>query len=487
MSFRTELKVPPEAAFGSLVDGFAADAATRSGLNDAQRDAFVIAAGLGYAAIVEEAMAEAREPLRIVATCTPHALTLSLFERGLPMVDSQARREPRWSEITSKVDEAHWHSHGNAGSELRLRVERPHGLPMHEAPPQAGDEEAPLAPEQPYTIRRFERGDAPGIVRAFYLTYGYHYDIAAVYVPSRLIELNEAGHYISIVAVAQDGEIAGHYALQREGDDPIAEGGGAIVNPSHRGRDLMNRMRRFAEQEAERMGLAAYYTEPVTDHGRTQHASQTFGAKACGLTLGEAPANFLAKHLELSATAQRQSFMLYFKPLRARETRTVYAPARHRAMIEKIYAQLGLPVTLAQGSPPSEHGVLRTTIVRADEIGRITVDLAGAGCADLVRQAVNDLRGLRHLGGLYVRLPLDDPGTPELCDAIEGLGFFFGGVGPWMLDGRDMLRMQMPLTPLDFSALTVVGEFGNELAAYVEAERDRVAIASTASTTRATS
>ena len=56
---------------------------------------------------------------------------------------------------------------------------------------------------------------------------------------------------------------------------------------------------------------------------------------------------------------------------------------------------------------------------------------------------------------------------------MESYGFFFSGVGPWMLGGRDALRLQMPLTPIDLSALTIVGEFGKELAEYVAAERDR--------------
>ncbi|MBV8491318.1 MAG: hypothetical protein JO199_12380, partial [Candidatus Eremiobacteraeota bacterium] len=330
-------------------------------------------------------------------------------------------------------------------------------------------------PPQEYVIRRFEPGDAPGIARAFYLTYGYHYDLPMVYVPERLIELNESRHYVSIVAVAQNGKIAGHYALAREGDEPIADGGGAVVNPAHRGRDLLNRMRRFAEEEATRMGLAAYYTEPVTDHGRTQHASESFGAKACGITLGLSPRSFVAKHMELSTTTQRQSFMLYVKPLRERERRTVYAPARHRAMIERIYTNLGLPVAFAEGSGTGEPGIVRTSIVRADQVGTIAVEKAGPESAQRVRQAVDDLRIVAHLGAIYAQLPLDDPGTPALCESMEALGFSFGGVGPWMLDGRDALRLQMTLTPIDLSVLTIVGDFGKELVAYVAAERERIA------------
>ncbi|MBV9333695.1 MAG: hypothetical protein JO146_06785, partial [Candidatus Eremiobacteraeota bacterium] len=310
MSFTTELRVPSDAAFLSLVESFVRDAATRSELGDDQRQRIASAAGLAFAITIEEALTESSEPLHLVAACTPSHLMLSLFERGLPTDDALARRSSKWSELSDAVDEAHWHLHGSAGSELRLVVARPHGMGSTNlvAP---REDDAPLAPPQEYTVRRFEPTDAAGVARAFYLTYGYAYDLPAVYVPSRLIELNQSGRYYSIVAIDAGGEVAGHYALAREAGAPVADACGAVVLPAHRGRDLLNRLRDRAEEEAVALGLAAYYSEPVTDHPRTQAASESFGAKACGITLGEAPRNFVARHMELSTTSQRQSCMLY--------------------------------------------------------------------------------------------------------------------------------------------------------------------------------
>lgn len=476
-SFTVELKVPGEATFSGMIEAFITDAALRCGLSSERCDDATEAVRLGFAAVVEEALVEAREPIHIVAACLPEALRVSLFERGLPVDDAFARRDPRWTQLAQCVDGAHWHSHGAKGSELRLTIKRPHEVPFGEAQlPPTESAEVPLAPEQPYTIRAFEPGDAPGIARAFYLTYGYDYDLSAVYVPSRLIELNESRRYISIVAVAQDGEIVGHYALARETQAPIADGGGAIVLPAHRGRDLLNRLRREAEAQAVRMGLSAYYTEPVTDHGRTQHASETFGAKACGITLGEAPRTFLAKHLELSTTTQRQSCMLYVKPLQARELRTIYVPRHHREIVAAIYDQLQLPIDLRDdGESAKERGVFQVGISKDDGVGTISVTQVGAETAVLLQQATADLRALCQLGAIYASLPLDDPGTPALCEAMESYGFFFSGVGPWMLEGRDALRLQMLLEPVDLAQLTIVSDFGKRLLAYIAHERERLA------------
>ncbi len=471
--FTTELKVPPEPAFVTLVQSFAADAARRSDLSDDRAQGIVAAARQGFAAIVEQALAEAREPIRIVASSNALRLTLSLFERGIPMDDALARRGPKWNELTADVDEAHWRCHGMAGSELRLVVRRFRHTPDVEQTPVSKGDDMPLAPEQEYTIRRFEPGDAPGVARAFYLTYGYAYDLSAVYAPARLIELNESGRYLSIVATTSGGDVVGHYALAREDGDPIADAAGAVVLPAHRGRDLLNRLRDRAELEAIALGLAGYYSEPVTDHPRTQHSSESFGAKACGITLGEAPRSFIARHMALSTTTQRQSCMLYVKPLRPREPRTIYPPPRHHAIVVAIYDELGLPVVARDGAAPSGRGLFHTGIARGDAVGTISVETIGAETSELVRQSVEDLRGTHRLGAIYASLPLEDSGTPALCEGLESSGFFFSGVGPWMLGGADAFRMQMPLTPIDLSALVVIGDFGKVLLEYVAVERAR--------------
>ncbi|MGA9943870.1 MAG: hypothetical protein WBE79_07615 [Candidatus Cybelea sp.] len=475
MAFTTELKVPPDLAFTSLVEAFVSDAAGRSELDAGQERGIVAGARCGFAAIVGEAMAEARTPVHVVATCTPLHLTLSLIERGLPMDDALARRDSGWNELRANVDAAHWRGHGTAGSELRLVVNRTHGVPPAGEPPIQPEEDVPLAPEQEYTIRRFTPADAPGVARAFYLTYGYAYDLPAVYVPERLIELNESERYVSIVAVTLAGDIVGHYALARDGDAPIADACGAIVLPAHRRRDLLNRLRDRAEREAIALGLAAYFSEPVTDHPRTQRASETFGAKACGLTLGEAPRSFVARHLELSTTTQRQSCMLYVKRLMPREPRTIHVPPHHREIVSRVYEQLGLPVTMGDGFAPHGRGLFHSSITRADGIASIEIEAIGSETAELVRQAVADLRTIHHLGAIYASLPLEDSGTPALCEAMESRGFFFSGVGPWMSNGKDTLRLQMPLTAIDLSALVVVGEFGRALLEYVSSERKRCA------------
>ncbi|HEX5273792.1 MAG TPA: hypothetical protein VFW34_00775 [Candidatus Rubrimentiphilum sp.] len=473
MQFRVELIVPPDAAFAPLVQSTAADACERAELDPKRHDGLVAAASHGFLTIVEQAMVESREPIRMIVQSEPGELRVRIRERGLPLDGAAARRDPAWSQIAAKVDAMHWHAHGASGSELELIVN--HGPPAAESegPPAGGD--VPFAPPQEYTIRRFEPADAPAIARAFYLSYGYHYDFPAVYEPRRLIALNASGRYISTVAVGEDGEIAGHYALSREPDQPIGDGCGAIVLPAHRGRDLLNKLRKGMEEEAQRVGLEAYFSEPVTDHGRTQHASESFGAKATAITLACAPRSFLAKHMDLSATSQRQSTMLYYKILKTPAPRVLYAPPAHAEMLAKIYRQLSIPAEFAEGKPASGNGAMRTTMNRPDAVATIDVTRVGADSATSLRQSIEDLRSLAHLGAIYARLPLEDPATPDLAAVAESCGLFFSGAAPWALDGRDALVLQLPLPPVDLSALTVVGDFGKELLRYIDVASKKAA------------
>lgn len=467
-----DVRLPAQVEYGALAALVVQDAATRAELHDEQRTELSRAAQLAFELIVRDALVCEREAIHVRTAWTPAQLRVSLIERGLPLDDSTARRDPHWLDIVDRVDSAHWKLHGRAGSELQLAVQRPHGIP-HDGEQPPPEDSVPLAPEQTYTVRRFQPEDAPGVAQAFYRTWGYHYIFPAVYVPHRLVELNESNAYISMVAVGESGEIVGHYALDPLPGAPIADGCAAIVNPAHRGRGLLERLRHAAEDEAIRLGFAAYYSEPVTTHGRTQSESAKFGAHLCAIVLGGDPATFVPKGMRVTGAGQRQSFTVYFKPLSPREPRAIYAPPQHRAIVETIYANLGLPIDLRDGEPAQGEGEVHVQAVRGEGFATIDVASIGAASAEHVAQAVSDLRNLGRLGAIYVNVPLEDAAAPALCEAVERLGFFFCGVVPWSMGGRDALRLQLPLTPIDLDQVTIIGDFGARLKAYIDAHMQR--------------
>lgn len=462
-----ELRVPAQAMFSPLVRTVVADCATRAQLDSQRLEAISCAAAMAVELIVRDAIPDASSAIRVRTDWTASEFSVSVFEFGLPLDESAAMQDPAWHDIVANVDRAHWKIHGRNGTELRLRVARS----------RTGDSGAPAepyvedrAPEQTYTVRRFQPKDAPGVARAFYRTWGYRYIMPAVYVPERLIEMNDRNAYISMVALDANDQVVGHYALEPLAQSPIADACGAVVVPAHRGRGLLERLRQAAEDEAIRLGLRAYYSEPVTMHDQTQRESAKFGACICAIVLGGDPASFVPKQMHASGINQRQSFTVYFKALAARELRVIYPPAAHCGMIERIYAKLGLPVDVreppAAFAPPTE-GSLHVEMVPCEGYAKIDVTRAGRETAEHLSQAVDDVSAHRNIGAVYVDLPLEQPGSQAICEHLERRGFFFAGVIPWAMAGSDVLRMQHPLTAIDLEQVTIIGDFGAELKRYI--------------------
>jgi hypothetical protein len=479
IEFTVVLEVPPEAGYEALVRALVLDAAVRAGIAPDRHESLAEAAAIGCDTIVAEAMAESRSPIKVTARGTADALTIALLERGLPLDDAAAARDPRWAELLEVVDTCGWHAHGTGGSELRLTVA---ASPRESADstsegidPLDSHEEAPAsASPRTYVYRAFEPRDAAAVTRIFYRTYGYHYTPPFFYSPERLIAANASGAIHSFVAEADDGEIAAHYAI-RPDNAATGEGCAAVVLPEHRGHDVITQARASAEEGARAIGLQGYYTEPVTTHPFTQKASEHFGATICAIVLGASPSGLRPSHMDITVTNQRQSLTFYAKMLRDIPARIAYVSARHREIVAGRYAKLGVAVDMREGSAPHGRGSFSVTYNRGKDSGTIRVSRAGAETATVVRQAASDLRAVQHVKAIFAQLPLDDPGTPSLAEALEADGFFFGGIQPLMLeDGRDALLMQDVLTPLDTGELSIASDDGKALLAYIEAERERV-------------
>ena len=468
------LTVPPDETYANLVGLFVRDAAERAQVDNVRAAQLLEAVEISFCAIVHGAMAESRDPLRVSAVATARELRIAIDERGLPLSASAAQRDTRLHELSALVDRVRWHARGRRGSELMLCVTCEPPVRGDDASDEASVEMAAFEPEE-YTVRRFEDADAEGVVRCFYETYGYAYVNGSVYEPRRLAALNRAGRYLSFVAVAPNGEIAAHYALDREPEAPSVEGCGAIVAPRHRGKRLLQRLRATAEAYAKELDLEGFFSEPVTDHGATQHESERFGARITSIALGHSPRKMLAKGMTLSATGQRQSLTYYAKTLREVDGRRAALPPRHEAILRSTYERLGIAFEPATNGEACEHGEIRTTASRLARYADVAVLRVGDDSAAAILQAVRDVRALGTADVIYALLPLDDPRCAELCTALEGEGMFYSGLVPWGLDGRDALRLQLPLTPIDCGALTIASDEGRALLDYIVAERERVA------------
>lgn len=494
------LELPASITALPLVQGFGREWAAIAGFDDTRAGAIVLACEEAFTGIVERAAADGSEPVRIEGRLGALSLALDFVDREAPPVpqdDVPTGEAPGRLEdadlsglgrllIRAAADEALWESLGRDGNRLRLTFNRPQAEVAQRAAPgtlERFDDDVPLAPPQEYCVRTAsEDGDWFQISRTIFRAYGYTYPGEDMYFPDRVREHNRSRRLVSVLATTLSGEVVGHYALELGGLGQvsadvraIAETGMAVVDPAHRGRGLMERMRACIESEARALGLKAVFGQPVTRHPYSQRVNERFGSRPCALSLAFVCDTARFKGIASGGEPQRESCLMYFKPLVAPATRRVAPPPQHRAMLLDTYAECGLPVTvddapeaLAARSRVSAH------YIAALDLGMIRIETVGDDIAGALRAARNELTRQAGARVLYLTMRLGRPGCTQACDAAERLGFFYGGLAPYFDEGEDVLRLQCVDTALDTGRLAIASPFAQRILAYVEADRARV-------------
>ena len=496
----TTLDVPARLEALALVIAHVRALASLVGCDAARAAAVELACEEGFSLILDRVDGPSDSVVRVHATITPLALEIAFDDREIPPLsiahdhgapDSASLDAIDLSAVARQLirhsaDEARWIPLGRQGNRLSLVFHRRDPDITASAAPESlvpFSDNAPLAPPQAYIVRVAGADGADDwaqIARAIYRTYGFTY-ADDLYIPDRIRELNRAGHVLSIVATTTEGEVVGHYALDvrgfgQLGVTPCATGelGKAVVDPAHRSRGLMERMRRLTEERAQALGLLAVFSEPTMTHPFSQRANERLGARACAINLGLVGGTVELKGIAVADTTERTSLMVYFQPLVPPTARTICAPPQHRAMLERTYDGCGIPVTIADGGEPAGDSDVTVTFVGGLDFGVIGVRQAGADIATSLRAARDEL--VRRAGArvIFLDLRLDDAGCAAACAVAEQLGFFYGGLCPHFSAGHDVLRLQSIDVPIDVDRLAVAGPFAREILDYITADRARV-------------
>jgi hypothetical protein len=377
---------------------------------------------------------------------------------------------------TGLVDEVHWLAFGPDGKALQIRkwLHEKHVAEQATAASLAPfHDDAPLAPQQTYEIRRLQEDEAVQVSQLMYRAYGNTYFNSDVYYPERVAAQNAAGAVVSIVAQAADGSIVGHYALEKNQDGPVAETGQAVVDPAHRGRGLLNRMKDAVLVEAQKSELLGWYADAVAVHTLTQKSNVDHGGHLTGVDLGISPKT--EEFRGIAATQpQRVTCLLYFHWLSSPAERTLYAPEQHREIIAEIYERLGCPVQFAAGVVPSGHGTLAVRMESNAARGMLRAEIIGADTVHAVRHATRDLVERTGAAVVFVDLPLADAATPPVAEALEAEGFGFAGVAPHFSSRGDLLRLVYLVEPLERDPIKTYDEPAARLVEYALADQVRV-------------
>jgi anti-sigma regulatory factor (Ser/Thr protein kinase)/GNAT superfamily N-acetyltransferase len=374
------------------------------------------------------------------------------------------------------ADEVHWVGYGPEGKALQISKWLHDAHIVEQVPGgelEAFDERVALAPPQRYTIRPMVSEEAVQVSQLIYRAYGGSYFNQDVYYPERIVAQHERGTVLSFVAQGENGELAGHYALERNQEGPVVEGGQAVVDPAHRGRGLLGQMKEAAIEAARQLGLIGLYADAVTVHTLTQKSNVDHGARLCCVDLGMAPASEHFRGIS-EQQPQRVTCLMYFLWLHSPQPRTLYVPLAHRAVIESIFRQLDCPIACEAGSPPSGHGTLTVRLDAGARKAFIRVEQTGADSVPRVRHAKRELTEHSHAEAVFVELPLQDPGTPQIALDLERHGFAFAGVAPHFSPRGDVLRLVYLTEPLARGPIQTYEAFADSLVDHVLAEQARV-------------
>lgn len=370
------------------------------------------------------------------------------------------------------MDEVDFRNLGRDGKELRLTkymplkraTDREHGPDAIAPHSQTASAQASLR------IRPLEPEDVIEVSRCAYRAYGYSYE-DYIYRPDRIAQMNADGILQSLVAVTEDGRIGGHVALKRTAaDDAIAEIGVAFVKPEFRAHGTFLDLTNAAIAAAREAGLYGVFVRAVTSHAISQKTAWKFGFRACNLMLALFPSDVDFKQLT-GRIVQKESGLSLFLPLRPFEPRTVYVPPQHLDHIRVLYDTLGIPVQLTDVPggvrPPEGETKLTTTTIEEMNATDIRLEHCGADARQAVRRRLRALC-LERRDAIYLHLDPEDAASASMVSAFEDMGFFFSGILPRGLAGRDALILQyMNNIAIDYDKIKLFSDDATKLLAYV--------------------
>ena len=323
-------------------------------------------------------------------------------------------------------------------------------------------------------FRFLEPDEADVLTEAIRAAYGDTYDLSWVYDRDEVARRLAEGTYVSCVAETPDGELLCHEGMSlAAAGDAVAHTGQAVTMPAARGHHLFTRTKRYLLDWAREQGLAGAYSEATAAHPYSQRANLELGAHETGFLLGWIPAS-VSNDAAAAARPKRQSAALFYSKLNDGHERAVFAPPRHRAIVERTVELCGLRGTLADppaGLSPPPKTDLQVEVEADHNLALITIHTPGADLEPVVAAERQHLFHSRKLDAVYVDLPLDDPATALAADHLERLGVSYAGIFPNRRADGDVIRFQsLHRVRISADDLAVASEHGRELLDYVLAD-----------------
>jgi GNAT superfamily N-acetyltransferase/anti-sigma regulatory factor (Ser/Thr protein kinase) len=349
-----------------------------------------------------------------------------------------------------------------------------------ESQPSAADAAGEAASAE-IEYRAMRPEDAFEVARCFYRTYGLSAPAAdeVIYHPERCAERVRSGLHLATVAVAAQGRIVGHTALERESlSDPIGIGGYLVVDPDYRGHGIAERLTEIRFKHGRELGLRGMLAMAVTVHTASQKTSLANGGHEVGVLLAAQEARIVMRGVGGHQGHERHSIVGFYFPW-ADLACDSYPPAAHSDLIARIYADCGIerglrkaPDAFALEALPA-RSMLDVSILRAANHAKVRVKSYGRDFLSEVLHLVRDLHQ-HHVSVIRFEMPLSDPLTALFGNAAEELGFSFAAVFPGTAAGDLLCLQSLHGLEVNLADIHTASEHGAALLAAVIASHERV-------------
>jgi serine/threonine-protein kinase RsbW len=333
------------------------------------------------------------------------------------------------------------------------------------------------------TIRFMKPDESALLTELITAAYGSTYDAQWVYQPTEIARRITSGELISIIGIDAQGQVLGHTALMKEGDDSLVlHSGAAVVSEAARGQHLFTQLKSFGADWARESGYFGLFSEATAAHPFSQKANVDLGAKETGFLIGWIPPtvvnNAALATIDQSKESRRESVALFYLKTNDGHDRPMYAPRRHDQVITELVAAAGLRGVVTEADASTVLPKETKFVITAKEdhnLAIITVTEPGRDFAHRVMSHMQLLMDRDGRSAVYLDLPLEHPGSALVLDQHDlDLPFAFGGIFPNLHVSGDVLRLTalngVELHPHDIASAS---DHGRELLEYVLADLDR--------------
>ena len=427
-----------------------------------------------------------QETFQVNFEITPNKIMIKFIEKGLPFDPTTL---PNYSpEQASKdntrglgiylarkfVDDISFRYLGRHGKEITLTKHLEQQTFIPNIVTEESEKKAPT--DVKYQIRRVQPEDGIPVARCAYRAYGYSY-ADHTYDPALLMEQNNSGSLISLVARAEnnedDEEALGYGDLRIYGE--IAEIESLFIKPEYRSTRIFYKLALALVEQSRVHNLFGHFCLSVTSHIITQKGARFMGLADCGILLGFMPETEF-KSMDVQSH-HRVSVDLAFGILKDRSPIPIYPPANHRTMIEKIYTNLKVPFIMDDCTTsvpvPQEPSIYDLEIQSDMNIAILRLSSYGPDAAAIIKEQTSQCFR-QAIDVIYLYLDLQHPATAHITVEAEKIGFFFAGVLPSGIEGKDALILQNLTVTLDWDEIKLATPFARELLTYIREESDRI-------------